>query len=108
MFSFKTARRVIASQQTLLLRRSMTADGYSGIQNVVVVGAGTLGTQVALQSAITGHDVTVLGVSEAPRGPGADFRGAGRSRQWSSAGAGLGGTLLLPEETRGDRRAGGS
>lgn len=42
----------------------MTTEGYSGIQKVTVVGAGTLGTQVALQTAITGHDVTVLDVSE--------------------------------------------
>lgn len=44
--------------------RLMTTHGFSGIQKVTVVGAGTLGTQVALQTAITGHDVTVLDVSE--------------------------------------------
>lgn len=46
------------------LRRKMTTDGFSGIQRVTIVGAGTLGTQVALQTAITGHDVTVLDVTE--------------------------------------------
>lgn len=46
------------------LRRAMTTDGASGIQRVTVVGAGTLGTQVALQSAITGHDVTVLDLTD--------------------------------------------
>jgi len=42
----------------------MTTNGFSGIQKVTIVGAGTLGTQVALQTAITGHDVTVLDVSD--------------------------------------------
>ena len=35
----------------------------SGISKVCVVGAGTLGTQVALQAAISGFEVTVLDVS---------------------------------------------
>ena len=35
----------------------------SGIESVTVVGAGTLGTQVAFQTAISGFQVTVLDVS---------------------------------------------
>lgn len=53
-----------SAASALLGRRMMTTDGHSGIQKVTVVGAGTLGTQVALQSAITGHDVTVLDLSD--------------------------------------------
>lgn len=52
------------SQSKLQSVRCMTTHGCSGIQKVTIVGAGTLGTQVALQTAITGHEVTVLDVTE--------------------------------------------
>ena len=57
-----TQSLVRTSSQSVL--RGMTTQGYSGIQHVTIVGAGTLGTQVALQTAITGHDVVVLDVTE--------------------------------------------
>ena len=54
---------ILPMSSRLATRSSATSFSTSTITKVAVVGAGTLGSQVALQTAMSGFDVTVLDVS---------------------------------------------